>query len=160
MIADKPLAYHITFGTYGTRLHGDSRGTVDREHNQYGEPVIGKNDLWLREETASLKFPAVRLTDVQRVEVEILISKVCDRGGWTLLVCAAREDHVHTLLTTNSDGQVVRRLLKRWLSEALSGESRRAGGWWAECGSVKWVWTEDYRERAYLYVREQRTTRT
>src|SRR2546421_11369035 len=37
----RPLAYHITWGTYGTRLHGDGRGTVDREHNEYGTPVLG-----------------------------------------------------------------------------------------------------------------------
>jgi hypothetical protein len=28
-----PLGYHITFGTYGTRLHRDPRGTVDRSVN-------------------------------------------------------------------------------------------------------------------------------
>ena len=27
------------WGTYGTRLHGDARGTVDREHNEYGTPT-------------------------------------------------------------------------------------------------------------------------
>ncbi|MFA7235386.1 MAG: hypothetical protein WC058_00860 [Phycisphaeraceae bacterium] len=32
--------WHITFGTYGTRLHGDDRPTVDREHNQRGEAFI------------------------------------------------------------------------------------------------------------------------
>src|SRR5438876_12296826 len=35
------LAYHITWGTYGTRLHGDPRKTVDRQHNAYGEPILG-----------------------------------------------------------------------------------------------------------------------
>jgi hypothetical protein len=37
----RPLAYHITWGTYGTRLHGDKRGTVDRENNAFGTPVLG-----------------------------------------------------------------------------------------------------------------------
>ncbi|MCH8164939.1 MAG: hypothetical protein IH889_04955 [Planctomycetes bacterium] len=32
-MSNGPLAYHITFGTYGTRLHGDPRGTVDRTLN-------------------------------------------------------------------------------------------------------------------------------
>ena len=35
---DRPLAYFLTFTTYGTWLHGDGRGSVDREHNQPGEP--------------------------------------------------------------------------------------------------------------------------
>ena len=33
-----PLAYLITFRTYGTWLHGDARGSVDREHNVFGTP--------------------------------------------------------------------------------------------------------------------------
>ncbi len=37
----RPLAYHITWGTYGTRLHEDSRGTVDRENNSFGTPIVG-----------------------------------------------------------------------------------------------------------------------
>ena len=27
------ITWHITFGTYGARLHGDERPTVDRNHN-------------------------------------------------------------------------------------------------------------------------------
>ena len=43
------LARHITWGTYGQRLHGDARGTVDREHNEYGRPVLGSDPERLRE---------------------------------------------------------------------------------------------------------------
>ena len=32
---DIPLAYLITFRSYGTWLHGDKRGSVDRFHNHY-----------------------------------------------------------------------------------------------------------------------------
>jgi len=35
-----PLAYLITFTTYGTWLHGDPRGSVDREHNVWGTPFL------------------------------------------------------------------------------------------------------------------------
>jgi hypothetical protein len=38
-----PLAYLITFRAYGTWLHGDSRGSVDRFHNRYGAPLIRAN---------------------------------------------------------------------------------------------------------------------
>ena len=33
-----PHGYHITFGTYGNRLHGSDKPHVDRDHNHYGEP--------------------------------------------------------------------------------------------------------------------------
>jgi hypothetical protein len=38
MRGDIPLAYFFTFRAYGTWLHGDERGSVDRFHNQYGTP--------------------------------------------------------------------------------------------------------------------------
>src|SRR5438046_10476405 len=107
---DWPLAFHITFGTYGTRLHGDARGTVDRRHNTYGEPIIGADADWQHEEQASLKFPIVLLDDTQRQFAEAAAPQICERGGWKLHNCAARPDHVHAMIATSSDGQVVRRL--------------------------------------------------
>jgi len=40
---DIPLAYLITFRCYGTWLHGDERGSVDRFHNQYQSPSAAPN---------------------------------------------------------------------------------------------------------------------
>jgi hypothetical protein len=58
---EQPLAYHITFGTYGTRLHGDARGTVDRRMNEPGEPIIGSEPDWWRQEHGRLNFEPVVL---------------------------------------------------------------------------------------------------
>ena len=38
-----PLAYLITFTTYGTWRHGDERGSVDRAHNAYRTPHLAHN---------------------------------------------------------------------------------------------------------------------
>ena len=38
-----PLAYFITFTTYGTHLHGSAKGSVDLEHNIYGTPLVERN---------------------------------------------------------------------------------------------------------------------
>ncbi len=43
---DTPLAYFMSFRTYGTWLHGDKRGSTDRFHNQYGAPFIEPNEKW------------------------------------------------------------------------------------------------------------------
>jgi hypothetical protein len=40
---DMPLAYLITFRSYGTWLHGDQRGSIDRFHNRYKSPYIEPN---------------------------------------------------------------------------------------------------------------------
>jgi hypothetical protein len=59
-----PLAYHITFGTYGTRLHGDERGTVDRSMNHPGDPVIGAEPDWQRMEFNSVSTVGSSVRDI------------------------------------------------------------------------------------------------
>ena len=108
-----PLAYHITFGTYGTRLHGDERGTVDRRANKYGDPIIGAQPDWQQMERNFLRFPPRIFEISHRQLIERLVPVICVRGGWHLHSAAAAKDHVHTLLTAQADGEIVRKLLKR-----------------------------------------------
>jgi len=155
-----PLAYHITFGTYGARLHGDEKGTVDRRTNVPGTPVVGEIDARRRIEMDRMRFPPVFLTAEQRRHAEAVIPEICTRGGWTHHVSAAGPDHVHVVLTTDRDGQKVRHWLKRWLGESLSARWRLIVGqsWWAEGGSVKRIWENRYFREAVEYVRNQRAT--
>src|SRR5271169_5728813 len=76
-----PLAYHITFGTYGTRLHGDERGTVDRSLNKFGDPIIGLDEDWNRIERRLLRFEPRKLSVEQRIFVEQSVPQICARGG-------------------------------------------------------------------------------
>ena len=41
---DIPLGYLITFRCYGTWLHGDERGAIDRLHNRYKSPYLPRSD--------------------------------------------------------------------------------------------------------------------
>jgi hypothetical protein len=72
---DTPLAYFITFCTYGSWLHGDPRGSVDRYHNVYGTPRLPPNKLRQQYERQRLKIPPVRLTPRQRKAVELAIKE-------------------------------------------------------------------------------------
>ena len=155
-----PLAFHITFGTYGTRLHGDERGTVDRRLNQPGDLIIGAEPDWERIELNKLRFPIREFDLAQRQLVESLIPDICARGKWDPVACACGKDHVHTLVTAQVDGEVIRKLLKRWLGQALATHIplEPEQTFWAECGSVKWVWDAGYFERVKKYVLDQRAT--
>ena len=157
---DRPLAYHITFGTYGTRLHGDERGTIDRAMNQPGDPIIGRDDAWHQLEENRLNFEPRIFGIEQMIQVERLIPGVCARGGWTYHTAAAGPDHVHNVITGDADGDAIRKWLKRWLGQKLAKLYSLKPGetFWAECGSVKWIWTEEYFRRAFDYVRVQRAT--
>lgn len=153
--------WHITFGTYGARLHGDGRPTVDRLHNRLNEPYIVTNPTRADAERRRMRAEPVVLTLEQRRRTESLMRAVCDRGGWGLHAVAAAPDHVHVVVQAPESvkGDSVRRWIKRWLTEALRIEwPIDSGGptqWWAEGGSVKPVLSDRYLEEVIRYVRDQ-----
>ncbi len=140
-------AWHITFGTHGTRLHGDPRLTVDRKHNQRGTPFLAPDPAREERERSQLATPPVLLSPEQRCLVETRIPAVCVRGGWDHIQSAAAPDHVHVLLRADSTihGKQVRRWLKQWLTEELNREFKgaRSTPWWADGGSMGGRWGVD-----------------
>jgi len=161
-MAAVPLAYHITFGTYGTRLHGDPRGTVDRRRNRPGEPIIGRQEAWQRVEARKLKHPPILLSVPQRRHAELAVPGLCRRGRWRLIEAACGVDHMHVVLSAGQEAKAIRRWLKRWLGEALSARWPLPPGqsWWAKSGSIKWVWNRSYLHSVVDYVARQRASET
>jgi len=154
--------WHITFGTYGTRLHGSSRPTVDLRHNIPGTPFLPRD---ARREVVSrerMRFEPVALTAEQALLIEDVMPAICERGGWGLRACAAQDNHVHVLVDVSPGvhGERIRRLIKRWMGQALSERWPRKDGasWWAEQGSNIAVRDEAYLNKAYDYVVRQRCT--
>jgi len=154
--------WHITWGTYGTRLHGGVAPTVDRQHNQYGEMFVTRDAERELAESQSMRHQAVNLTDDQRALVEHTIPPICERGGWSYRVAAAQVDHIHVLcdILPEVHGEKVRRLLKRWIGQALSEQWSLHDGerWWAVEGSNKAVKDRSYLNNAYRYILRQRFT--
>jgi hypothetical protein len=50
-----PLAFLITFRSYGTWLHGDERGSVNRFRNQYKSPRLPPEKKWLETNTQNAR---------------------------------------------------------------------------------------------------------
>ena len=152
--------WHITFGTYGTRLHGGELPTVDRDHNVPGTPVLGPDPSRESFESELLKYERIYLSDEQRRFVEGTVPTICERGGWTHIVSAAQPDHVHVLLGADPErhGKQIRRWLKRWLGEALSERWERAGPWWTEGGSTKATGDDEYFANVVKYITRQRAS--
>ena len=155
-------SWHITWGTYGTRLHGSHRATVDRDHNSRGTPYLQQDSLRERTERSILNFPEKRLTEEQGTLIEEVTPSICARGGWDYRICAAETDHVHVLCDAQREihGEKVRRLLKRWVGQALSVKSplEAKETWWAEEGSNIAVKDEAYLNNVYNYILRQRTS--
>ena len=153
--------WHITFATYGSRIHGGPRPTVDRRQNKLGQDyMVDQRGLELHR--GSLRaHDSVTLSQEQRGFIEATVPHICARGGWIIVEVAAAPDHIHVVLDVDQKvhGKQVRHWLKRWLSEALDERWQIASSWWAEGGSTRGVHGRDYREAAETYVREQRTRR-
>lgn len=150
------FAVHITFGTYGTRLHGGDRPTVHHSRNTFGESFEGSNPARAKYVRASMNEEPVVLTREQRLLVEKSMPGICERGGWTLHEAACRTDHVHLLLTIESNAKKVRQWIKTWLSQLLNANEEKRT-WWAKGGSCKHVFDEDYFEAVRQYIRKQKT---
>lgn len=165
-LAANRTTWHITWGTYGARLHGGFRATVDRNNNKRGQPFVEENTQRENYEIKIMRGPSVYLDYEQRLFAEETIINLCKRGEWQLRTCAAGidGDHIHVLLDIDREvhGEKVRRLLKRWLTQALNerfGKPPKNGKWWAVQGSNKVVDTVEYLNRAYPYIEKQRTTK-
>lgn len=158
-------AWHLTIGTYLSRPHGDSDGrpTVDRKHNNPGDPFIGRNDGWADSERSRARGEPVLLSHEQRAFVESTIPELCERGGWTYHMCAAppppQNDHIHLLVDAlpSIHGKDIRKWLKRWLTERMNAQFGRRD-WWVEAGSTKPVKDAAYFANVFEYDRRQRTT--
>jgi len=153
--------WHITFGTYGARLHGGERPTVDRKHPEPGAEIVERDADLEDQKRSQLSGPPVHLTIEQRRFVQNKIPVICERGGWSLRICSAGDDHVHVLLDIDPavHGEKVRRLIKRWLTQAMDTKWPRpkGGRWWAEQGSNKVVDDPEYLANAHEYIEKQRT---
>jgi len=142
---DTPLAFFITFRSYGTWFHGDERGSVDRHHNVYGTPRIPRNDTWRRISGTLAKHPPVKLDAQRRRSVKDTITDTCKKRGWYLAAVNVRTNHVHSVVTApNSDPDTVLNAFKANATRKM----REDGCWpnahspWAEKGSKRKLWNE------------------
>src|SRR6185503_21119000 len=93
-----PLAFLITFRCYGTWLHGDVRGSVDRHRNRFGAPLIPSDLRWQRENFNNLKEDPVKLSKKQRHLVTLAIKETCELRKWRLDAVNVRSNHCHVVV--------------------------------------------------------------
>jgi REP element-mobilizing transposase RayT len=149
-----PLAYLITFRCYGTWLHGDERGSVDRFHNQYGTPFVQRDGHRERQKQGLLKHTPVALNDSQRKAVEEAILDTCNRRGWLLRAVNVRTNHVHAVVSAPCKPEIICSAFKANGTRQM----REDGFWphshtpWSDKGSRRYLWTDRHVECAVDYV--------
>src|SRR6266849_10869248 len=96
---DIALGYLITFRCYGTWLHGDERGSIDRFHNRYKSPYIDPNERWHRHNAQVLEGKPSTLEGSQRQSVEVAIRETCAIRRWHLYALNVRTNHIHAVVS-------------------------------------------------------------
>lgn len=153
-----PLAYLITWRTYGTFLHGDARGAVDREHNTLDTPKLGRNSARVDYELRLLKSEPITLDHRARKIVERTIADHCTIRAWTLHAVSARSTHVHVVVTCPGfKPEPAMGQFKSWCTRRLreAGLVPAGSPVWAEHGSTRWLNDTAGLEGAIRYVLER-----
>jgi len=152
---DFPIAYLITFRSYGTWLHGDQRGSVDRFSNLYNSPYLPPDWNRRERELKRMKAESVTLNARQRELTERAIRETCVIRDWTLRAINVRSNHVHVVVSIGTAKP------ERALNDFKAYATRRlrqTGCWrldrspWSDKGSKRYLWTQRSVELAIDYV--------
>lgn len=146
MAYSDPLAYFLTWTTYGTWLPGDQRGWFDHSGQWSGADEH-------RRMMASLSMTenACKLDRDQRILVEATIARHCQVRGWKLHAVNCRTNHVHVVVTAPGyHPDTVRDQFKSWCTSGLKEHQRKRHPgsvvrtkWWTERGSQRWINDEE-----------------
>ena len=152
---DLPLEYLITFRCYGTWLHGDERGSIDRFHNRYKSPYLPRSDRRRDRNRRELKSEPSTLDAKQRQSVDSAVREVCTVRRWFLHAISVRTNHVHVVV---SIGAVKPERALNSFKAYATRRMRRDGNWrkphspWADKGSKRYLWNERSLALAFNYV--------
>jgi REP element-mobilizing transposase RayT len=152
-----PLAYFLTWRTYGTWLHGEPRGSVDWQHRAYRTPLLEHSNYRTEQARARMSHPPVALGDRARDLVANVVADHCRIRNWELCESAVRSNHVHVVVGyAGVRPEPMLAQFKTYGTRALRAASLTPPGVpiWAEGGSTRYLWTTAQLETACSYVRE------
>lgn len=154
---DQPLAYFITFSTYGAWLHGDAKGSVDFGHNEFQTPFLAPDLAREQQEQGLMKQTPFLLDAPRRRIVLATIQEVCRHRRWVLLACHVRAKHIHIVVRADAPPGKVMNDFKAYASRRLNGAGfdDRKRLRWSRHGSTKYIWDEAYLGNAIHYTLQQ-----
>jgi len=151
---DHPGGYLITFRTYASWLHGDSRGSVDREHNIFGTAMLPADPVRQRREAHLAGESAVTLSPGERQVVHRAIEEVCVHHGWHVHAVNVRSNHVHVVVSGTEPPERMMNAFKARATLQLRRSGLRSDEChlWARHGSTPYLWTDEQLAAACNYV--------
>ena len=148
------MRYFITFACYGSHLHGDESGSVDRSHNVPGNRLAEANPERVAAMRQQMEQLPCFLDRDRRVTVLDALREVCLHRGWLIWAVQVRTNHVHGVVDADVRPEKVMNALKSYASRGLNrlgidGPDRRR---WARHGSTRWLWKDADVQEAIRYV--------
>lgn len=150
-----PLAYLLTFRTYGTWHHGDARGSVDRRfHNNFRTPKIIPSPSLIEAERGIQKFKTIILDEPMRSVVEAAIRDVCSHRKYVLRALNIRSNHGHVVVSGNTTPEKLTEAFKSYSTRALrnAGLVEKDCKIWSRHGSTRYLWKPRFVDAAIHYV--------
>ena len=146
-----PVAYFITWTSYGTWLPGDERGWHRWGESEPRPP----NELFRQMAAAAMKETEFTLAPDDRELVERTVARHCRIRGWMLHTVRARSNHVHVVVTAPGyHPKTVRDQLKAWCTRHLKPKYPGRERFWTEGGSCRWINHDDDLASAIAYVND------
>lgn len=152
---EAPLAFLITFRTFGTWLHGDERYSVDRHgKNRYGTAKL------LPSRNLSKKMDDGRASSIfilngkQRAVVEAAIRDVCKIRGYKIIAINVRTNHIHIVVEAFGAPGKVLNAFKANCTRELRAAGLVEGDQqvWSRGGSRRYLWKPAHVNGAVDYV--------
>jgi REP element-mobilizing transposase RayT len=153
---DRPLAYLITFRTYGTWLHGDERRSVDtHDHkNVYGLPNREPSPILEGRMKEKMRQAKIVLDRKQREIVKDALEGECRYRNYKLHAINVRSNHVHIIVSADLKPEIIADRLKACATRRLrgSGQINKDEKVWSRGRSRQYLWKEIDLSRAIAYV--------
>jgi REP element-mobilizing transposase RayT len=155
------VTYLITFACYGSHLHGDASGSVDRRHNLPGSRLLEADAGRLRAELQMMDQPPYRLDQVRREVVLAALQERCREQQWKLLAAHVRTNHVHIVVEAEVRPDRIMNDVKSYTSRCLNrrGVDEAGRKRWARHGSTRWLWKPENISAAIRYVMDKQGDR-
>ncbi|WP_442507641.1 transposase [Novipirellula sp. SH528] len=146
-----PIAFFITWPTYGTWLPGNQRGWIEYRH---GWQLPNRNLEQMCETRMTEK--QCLLTFSQRQIVSAQVAETCEFRRWTLHAVDCRSNHAHIVISAaNTEPKKIRKDIKAWCTRRLKENSLSTReNWWAERGSIRYVLNYESLATVVEYVTE------
>ena len=151
----QPLGFLITIRCYGTWLHGDERGSMDRRSfNTFDAPRRQANPSLRESDRGFLKSHPMRFDAACRKHVEDAIREVCEFRRVGLAAINVRTNHAHSVVMSSKPPEPLMTSFKAYATRRLRehglvGPTQQV---WARHGSTRYLWTEEHVASAVEYV--------